>query len=306
MPWFGASHACRGRRYRLLGKLDFLVVQDLYPTTETARRAHLYLPGAGWGEKEGTLINSERRLGLVKKVSRAPGLALADFHIFRLVAESWGCGGMFRRWQSPEAAFQVLKELSRGRPCDISGIRDYRMIEEWGGIQWPLPEGSPLVAPGAEADARTHRRLFADGTFYHADGRARLLFDPPRSVPEPPDAEFPLVLLTGRGTSAQWHTGSRTNKSSILRGLAPTECYLEISPADARTLGVGPNTQVQVSSRRGSLVATALVTSVVQPGQVFLPMHYPEVNQLTHPGFDPHSRQPSYKHCAVRVEAIAR
>ena len=290
----------QGEFKRLLEKLDFLVVQDMYPTTETAAQAHLYLPGAGWGEKEGTLINSERRFGLVKKVCRAPGVALADFHIFQLIAESWGCGEMFRRWRSPEAAFHILKELSRGRPCDITGIRDFRMIDECGGIQWPLPEkanGSP-TAPG-----RGGRRLFEDGIFYHADGRARLLFDPPRPVPEPVDAEFPLILMTGRGTSAQWHTGSRTNKSGILRALAPTQCYVEIHPADARKLGVAPNSQVSVSSRRGSLVATAVVTPVVQPGQVFIPMHYPEVNQLTHPSFDPHSRQPSYKHCAVRVVA---
>ena len=124
----------------LLAKLDILVVQDMYPSTETAQRAHLFLPAAGWGEKEGTLINSERRIGLVKKVRRAPGLALADFHIFQLIAEYWGCGKMFEKWRTPEAAFQVLKELSRGQPCDITGIRDYRMIDECGGIQWPWAE----------------------------------------------------------------------------------------------------------------------------------------------------------------------
>jgi predicted molibdopterin-dependent oxidoreductase YjgC len=82
----------------------------MYPTTETAQRADLYLPAAGWGEKEGTLINSERRIGLVKKVRRAPGQALSDFHICQLIAHYWGCGGMFARWSSPEAVFQMLKE----------------------------------------------------------------------------------------------------------------------------------------------------------------------------------------------------
>src|SRR5215212_10059229 len=104
-----------------LANLDLLVVQDMYPTTETAQRAHLYLPAAGWGEKQGTFINSERRIGLVKKVRRAPGVALSDFHIFQLIAHYWGCGGMFTRWSSPEAAFQILKEISRGQPCDITG-----------------------------------------------------------------------------------------------------------------------------------------------------------------------------------------
>src|SRR5258707_10500174 len=109
-PWI-SQREFRG----LLDQLEFLVVQDMYTTTETARRADLVLPAAGWGEKEGTFINSERRIGVIKKVARAPGQALADFHIFRLVAEAWGCGELFGGWQSPEAVFQILKRLSKGR-----------------------------------------------------------------------------------------------------------------------------------------------------------------------------------------------
>src|SRR5208283_4027423 len=98
----------------------------------------LVLPAAAWGEKEGTFINSERRIGHVKKVARAPGQALADFHICQAIAEAWGCGAMFRAWSSPEAVFGLMKELSRGQPCDFSGIRDYQEVDECGGIQWPL------------------------------------------------------------------------------------------------------------------------------------------------------------------------
>src|SRR6266852_983628 len=127
----------------LLAKLDFLVDQDMYPTVETAQRAHLYLPAAGWGEKEGTFINSERRLGLVKKIRRAPGQALSDFNICKLAAQYWGCAEMFARWSSPEAGFQLLKEISRGQPSDITGIRDYAMLDECGGVQWPWPATSP-------------------------------------------------------------------------------------------------------------------------------------------------------------------
>jgi assimilatory nitrate reductase catalytic subunit len=290
----------------LLAKLDFLVVQDIYPTTETAQRAHLYLPAAGWGEKEGTFINSERRIGLVKKVRQAPGQALADFHIFQLAARYWGCDAMFRKWRSPEAVFQILKQLSRGQPCDITGIRDYAMIDESGGIQWPLAEE---VTKNEESrnyafnsSTPSERRLFEHGRFFTQDGRARFVFDEPRLVAEPTDAQFPFVLLTGRGTSAQWHSGTRTDKSDILRALAPQQCYLEINPADAKRLGILPNTSVRVRSRRGSIAAKAFVTPTVQPGQVFIPMHYAEVNRLTHPSFDPHSRQPNYKHCAVAIE----
>ena len=108
-------------------KLEFFVVQDMFPTTETAQLADLYLPAAGWGEKEGTFINAERRFGVSRKVARAPGQALADFSIFRLVAEAWGCGQMFEKWKSPEAVFRLLTEVSRGQPCDISGIEGFDM-----------------------------------------------------------------------------------------------------------------------------------------------------------------------------------
>jgi anaerobic selenocysteine-containing dehydrogenase len=281
----------------LLAKLDFLVVQDMYPTTETAQHAHLYLPAAGWGEKEGTIINSERRIGLVKKVRRAPGIALSDFNIFRLVSQFWGCDELFKRWNSPEAAFRILKECSRGQPCDITGIRDYQMIDECNGIQWPFPEGQT-------GKPITERRLFEDGQFFTPDRRARFLFDAPRPLAEPVDNEYPFVLLTGRGTSAQWHTGSRTNKSDVLRSLAPSNCYVEVNPADAKNLGITSNKPVRLNSRRAGIVATAFVTASVQQGQVFIPMHYPEVNQLTQPAFDPHSRQPSYKYCAVSLEPV--
>lgn len=285
------------RRFpELRRKLDFLVVQDLYGTTETAQLADLVLPAAGWGEKEGTFINSERRIGVTRKVARAPGQALSDFVIFKLVAEAWGCGDLFRTWSSPEATFRLLRELSRGRPYDFTGIDSYDAIETSGGIQWPCNRTSSETERPAN-----ERRLFADGKFYTTDGRARFFFDDPRPLPEAPDSAYPFLLNTGRGSSAQWHTGSRTDKSAVLRKLAPTTLYVELNPADAEALGVGTHDRVQVESRRGNAEAYVLVTSTVVAGQVFLPMHFPAVNRLTHPAYDPHSRQPSYKCCAVRV-----
>jgi assimilatory nitrate reductase catalytic subunit len=279
----------------VLSRMDFLVVQDMYATTETAAQAHLLLPAAGWGEKDGTFINSERRIGRIKKVARAPGQALPDFSIFQRIAEVWGCGAMFRRWISPEAVFEILKELSRGQPCDITGIRDYRMLDEAGGVQWPYPAGADKLA--------AERRMFADGRFFHPDGRAKFLFDRPSPLPEPPNGKYPLLLLTGRGTVAQWHTQTRTSKSPLLRKLYPAEPHVEINPADARRVGVKPGERVVVQSQRGQMVAKAFVTYCVCPGQVFLPMHYETTNRLTLAHFDPHSRQPSYKNCAVLVRA---
>jgi predicted molibdopterin-dependent oxidoreductase YjgC len=144
------AHSCidSARASGALDKLEFLVVQDMFTTTETAKKAHLFLPAAGWGEKEGTFINSERRFGHIKKVSRAPGQAMSDFNIFRLIAEYWGCAEMFSQWTSPQAAFQILKKLSAGRPFDITGIEDYRHLDEEGGIQWPFEaERSRVPAP---------------------------------------------------------------------------------------------------------------------------------------------------------------
>jgi len=326
-------------------QLDFCVVQDMYHTTETVQAAHLLLPAAAWGEKEGTFINSERRIGLVKRVSRAPGEALADFHIFKLIAQYWGCGDLFRHWTSPEAVFQIIREITQGQPCDITGIENYRMIEEAGGIQWPYPgrDELPLIrdergrgaalecaseprkirssagpaknsakqaAPGndpvssssiSRPGVPTERRLFEDGRFYHRNGKARFRFDQPTRAPELPDSEYPFFLLTGRGTSAQWHTQSRTAKSAVLRKLYPDQIYVEINPDDSKRLGIETGELVEVSSRRGQLGAVAFVTGTVAAGQVFIPMHYVATNELTFPAFDPWSRQPAYKSAAVKI-----
>jgi assimilatory nitrate reductase catalytic subunit len=283
----------QGQLRDILDRLDFLVVQDMYVSTETAQLADLVLPAAAWGEKDGTFINSERRIGIVKKVKRAPGLALTDFAIFRLVAEYWGCGAMFREWESPEAVFEILKRLSAGQPCDITGIDDYAMLDARGGVQWPYRVG--------QDDNGSERRLFADGRFFHADGKARFIWDEPRPLPESPDAKYPFLLLTGRGSAAQWHTQTRTSKSEVLRKLYPADLHVEINPRDAAELKIKSGDWLTVSSQRGSLKAKAVVVHTMPARQVFLPMHDPATNLLTDAVFDPHSFQPAYKACAVRV-----
>jgi anaerobic selenocysteine-containing dehydrogenase len=283
-----------GRLAALREKLEFIVVQDMFHTTESARAADLVLPSAGWGEKEGCFINSERRIGTLKKVREAPGIALSDFRIFRLIAHAWGCDDLFGRWTDPESAFRLLRDLTKDRPCDITGVEGYDMIDRLGGIQWPYPASNPPVD--------SERRLFEDGIYYTPGGKAKLLFSPPAELPEPTDAAYPFTLLTGRGTSSQWHTQSRTAKSDILKKLYPQEAYVEIHPADAARLRLKENDTVTIRSRRGEMQASVYIAPTVQPGQIFLPMHYPEVNRLTHPYFDPHSRQPNYKACAVTLD----
>ncbi|MEZ5323177.1 MAG: molybdopterin oxidoreductase family protein [Microthrixaceae bacterium] len=296
----------QGHLHEVLDRLDVLIVQDLYADTETAVRADLFLPAAGWAEKEGTFVNSERRIGRVRALHRPPGEARTDFEIFGGIAETWGCGPMFRRWRTPAAVFDLLAELSRGRPCDITGIGGHAGLDEAEtGVQWPRPErraAADVVQDGDGADT-VERRLFEDGRFFTPDGRARFVFGEPTAPPERPSERYPLVLLTGRGSTAQWHTQTRTSRSPILADLAPGHLYVELSPQDASTRGLRSGDRVTISSRRGSVDARAFVTPTVSPGQVFLPMHDRSVNVLTAPGFDPLSRQPSYKHSAVEVAA---
>ena len=123
-------------------------------------------------------------------------------------------------------------------------------------------------------------------------------------MPEKPNRKFPYLLLTGRGTASQWHTQTRTGKSSVLRQLYPSEIYVEINPEDARRRDICPNQRIIVESQRGRITAKAFVTHSVQPGQVFIPMHYKVTNQLTLAHFDPYSRQPSYKNCAINLRHL--
>lgn len=124
-------------------------------------------------------------------------------------------------------------------------------------------------------------------------------------MPETNSASYPFLLLTGRGSSAQWHTNSRTGKSAILRQLHPNFCYIEINPSDAAAMGLRNQQSVNIVSRRGTVSATAVLTDCVRPGQCFMPMHFAEVNHLTCPNFDSHSRQPGYKAAAIRLELPA-
>ena len=268
----------------------------MYHSTESARTADLVLPAAGWGEKDGCFINSERRIATTKTVRKAPGLALSDFRIFRLIANAWGCGDWFAEWADPEAAFRILCDLTKDRPCDITGIDGYDQLDANGGIQWPWPQSQI-----PQSSIPNERRLFEDGRFHTPNGKAKLLFSPVAPLPEATDADYPFTLLTGRGTSSQWHTQSRTAKSDILGKLSPYHAYVEIHPDDAATLGLKANAMALIRSRRGEMRASVYLAPTVQRGQIFVPMHYPEVNQLTHSAFDPHSRQPNYKACAVSM-----
>ncbi len=279
-----------------LDELEFLVVQDCFHPTPTTQLADLVLPAASWGEKEGTYTNSERRVSKVNAAVPPPGDAKSDFAIFLQLAGELGCyDELFPGWETPCDAFEEWKRVSEGRLCDYSGIT-YEALEEVGGIQWPFPKN-------ANSSPEATRRLYADGEFETDDGRARFFCADWEPFPEQPNADFPFVLNTGR-TVEHWHTRTKTGAVAILQQLSP-RAWLEMNPMDARRLSLRPHDLVDVVSARGRVRRVELrVTEVIAPGQVFAPFHFAEwnINEVTQDIFDPISREPNYKQCAVRVE----
>ncbi|MGH9225102.1 MAG: molybdopterin oxidoreductase family protein [Acidimicrobiales bacterium] len=284
----------RARLERALRQLDLLVVQDGFHTPTTAL-AHLVLPAAIWGEKDGTYTNSERRVSRVRKAVEPPGLAKSDFDIFLAVAQAAGVRDeLFGGWTGPEDAFREWGRISAGRPCDYSGM-SWDTVEASGGLQWPCPPGSPGTAS-----------LYTDGRFNTPNGKARLWCVTPRPIADAPDDRFPFLLNTGR-TVEHWHTRTKTGRVDILEQLAP-EGWVEMNPADACRLGVGAGDPVRLVSRRGFVEGIPVrVTATVREGEVFVPFHYDElcVNRLTVDEFDPISREPNYKQSAVHIESMA-
>jgi anaerobic selenocysteine-containing dehydrogenase len=282
-----------------LKQLDLLVVQDGFHTPTTAL-ADVILPAAIWGEKEGTFTNSERRVSRVRAAVQPPGIAMPDFDIFMAIAERWGCDDLFPEWKVPEDAFIEWSRISAGRPCDYSGIT-WDRIDQAGGVQWPCPSDDESVPVGGT------QRLYTDLQFNRPDGRAKVHAVEPEPMREPPGAAYPLLLNTGR-TVEHWHTRTKTGRVAILEGLSP-EAWVEIHPIDAERLGVRSGELVAVRSNRGSVERIrARVTTIVRAGEVFIPFHWEErcANRLTLDEFDPISREPNYKQCAVRVERVGQ
>ncbi len=289
------SYPEQKRLREALAKLEFLAVQDGYHPTPTSELAHLVLPAAIWGEKEGTYTNSERRVSKVNAAVDPPGEARSDFRIFLDVARRLDVDRtLFQGWRGPQDAFEEWRRVSRGRLCDYSGMTYERLAERT--IQWP----APIERPGGQ------ERLYTDGTYRTADGKAVLFTVRSELPPEEPDREYPFLLNTGR-TVEHWHTRTKTGRVPLLEDSVP-EAWIEINPVDADRLGIRGHDAVSVESRRGRIARIVVrVTSTVAPGQVFIPFHFEETNAnlLTVDACDPISREPNYKQCAVRIEKLS-
>ncbi|HEX9443695.1 MAG TPA: nitrate reductase [Candidatus Binatia bacterium] len=282
---------------RALHRAELVVVQDAYHPTGTTQLADVLLPAAQWSEKEGVMTNSERRLTYMPQLAAPPGEALPDWKILTLFARALGFAEAFP-YESAEEIFAEFARLTRGTGCDYSGVSHARLKAE-GPLQWPCPARDH---PGTE-------RLYGDLHFPGAGGRARFIAVHHREPFETPDAEYPLVLTTGR-VKNQWHTMTRTGKVATLSKTA-REPFLELHPADARRSGIGDADFAEVASRRGRAVVRVRVTAETRPGTCFMPFHwgrqfglYKAANNLTVTARDPVSRQPELKACAVRLHRV--
>ncbi len=264
-----------------LKRLEFLVVQDIF-LTETAQLAHVVLPGVSFAEKEGTFTNTERRVQRVRKAIDPIGEARPDWEIICDLATRMGRP---MRYRGPE---EIMEEISSVTPS-YCGIR-YSRIERTG-LQWPCP------APDHPGTPFLHKDSFTRGRgLFHA-----IEYQQP---PEVPDKQYPFYLSTGR-ILYHWHGGSMTRRSKGMVDRAP-ECRVEVSPEDAKDLGLHDGSMARVLSRRGEITAKVSVTDRAVRGTVFVPFHYAEaaVNLLTHGSLDPVSKIPGYKVCAVRLERV--
>ena len=311
-------------------KSPFTIAQDAYYPTETAAYAHLLLPAAQWGEKTGIMTNSERVVTLCQQFRPAPGEAKADWSIFAEVGRRLGFTEEFA-FANSAAVYNEFVQLTKGRPCDMSGLTHGRLRQQ-GPIQWPCPEEdieeydalqcatygnvtqekesglfSALFKDKAEAPKA--KRLYTNGTFNTVDGRAVFAAFHSKGLAEPIDNEYPFVLTTGR-LYEHWHTMTRTGRIPKIMKRQPNP-WLEIHPKDAQRLGITEEQMVEIKSRRGMGRFKAKITKAIAPGTVFVPMHWgalwgenTEANALTHPEACPISLQPELKACAVKFNPL--
>ncbi|AKJ29946.1 nitrate reductase [Caldimonas brevitalea] len=310
---------------RALERAEYVVVQEAYATTATCAYADLLLPASTWGEKEGTVTNSERRISRVRAAVPPAGQARPDWLAVvefarrleqRLPQRLAGRPTLFP-YQGVEDIWNEHRETTRGRDLDITGL-SYALLDRHGPQQWPCPASSEgeasTSAPPDERRSFGRARLYEDGVFPTPDGRARFVAIRHEALAEPRDARYPFSLTTGR-LRDHWHGMSRTGTLGRLFGHVP-EPAVQLNPGDMTRRGLKDGDLVYLTSRRGSVVVPAQASEQVAPAQAFLAMHWGEeflsgcsstgepltgVNALTTSAFCPTSKQPELKHAAIKV-----
>ena len=283
---------------KAMKNLDFFVVQDIYEDTDSSKECDLYLPSVPAIKKEGFLINTERRLSALVPVLEKEEDELSDYEILLGIGEALGMGSLLDKWRTPEDAFKLLRECSKGMPCDITGVT-YERLRDSKGIQWPCREGEEL-----ESD---ERRLFEDGKYYTPSGKAKLIFEDVTENPNATNEEFPFNLNTGRGTVGQWHTHTRTREIQAVTNIVSQKAYVDINRKDAEKLDIKENDEVLIHSSNGHTSKfIARLTDNLKEKDLYAPIHYIETNLLTPSVFDPYSKEPSYKTVQVNIEKVRK
>ncbi len=299
------------RARRALDACELVVCSDIMESTDTNRHAHVLLPALGWGEKDGSVTNSERRISRQRPFLPAPGEARADWRIACDVARRMGFARGFE-FETPHGIFAEHARLTAfgNRAPGMDGAPAAPRVLDLSGLSALTPQQYATLAPvqwPVRANGAGTRRLFADGRFAHADGRARFVATPARTPVNAPDREYPLVLNTGR-VRDHWHTMTRTGKSPRLAGHVG-EPYIDMHPHDALRSGVREGELARVGSRWGSMVARVRHGGGMLVGNVFVPIHWNDqfasdarVGAVVNPIVDPVSGEPEFKHTPVRVE----
>ena len=283
---------------KAMKNLDFFVVQDIYEDTDSSKECDLYLPSVPAIKKEGFLINTERRLSALVPVLEKEEDELSDYEILLGIGEALGMGSLLDKWRTPEDAFKLLRECSKGMPCDITGVT-YERLRDSKGIQWPCREGEEL-----ESD---ERRLFEDGKYYTPSGKAKFIFEDVTENPNATNEEFPFNLNTGRGTVGQWHTHTRTREIQAVTNIVSQKAYVDINRKDAERLDIKENDEVLIHSSNGHTSKfIARLTDNLKEKDLYAPIHYIETNLLTPSVFDPYSKEPSYKTVQVNIEKVRK
>jgi assimilatory nitrate reductase catalytic subunit len=273
-----------------LEKLEFFCVIDFF-MSETARHADVVLAGSLQEEDEGTVTTAEGRVIRIRQAVTPPGNARVDREILVDLARRFAGYDLFP-YAEAEDIFRELRRVSKGGPCDYSGI-SYRKIEQQHGVFWPCPGDDHPGTP----------RPFEGGRFYHPDGRARFHAYPYRPPAEDVDDEYPVIMTSGRVVS-QYLSGTQTRRIGPLVRQFP-EPLVELHPQMAGRVGVKTGDRVRVVSRRGELTLGCNVVQTIRPDTIFIPYHWADersANKLTNRALDPLSKIAEFKVCAVRVE----
>ena len=297
----------QAKAHAALAKAELVVVQESFADTATCAAADVLLPAATWGEKSGSVTNSERRISLVRKAVSPPGAARDDWVIAcdfarRLAARIAPDRARLFDYADCESVWNEHRETTRGRDLDITGL-SYAILEARGPQLWPFPAGA----------VEGRKRLYEDGVFPTPSGRARFVVTPYKPVAEAVDARYPFALTTGR-LRDQWHGMSRTGTVPQLFAHS-AEPTLDLAAVDARRRLLVDGDFVTISSRRGQQVMRVRESDVLRGGQAFIAMHWGEeylagrgerhgVNTVTSPAVDRDSLQPELKHAAVRIDKI--